>query len=107
MTWSADIMSIDYQSVHYTFDIPQNVCIPHHATLFFDPMEGTSFGFRYDSVSQQLNYLIDKDQTIWQDGKQTHELNAVISLVDNGLKSCSFEEPTFKLHANNCGGEYI
>ena len=42
-----------------------------------------------------------------QDGKQTHEQNAVISMVDNGLKSCSFGEPTFKLHADNCGGEYM
>ena len=74
---------------------------------FLTPWKVRVFGFRNDSVSQQLNYLINKDQTIWQDGKQTHELNAVISMVDNGLKSCSFEEPTFKLHADNCGDEYI
>ena len=101
MTWSADIRSADYQSVQYTFYFAQNVCILHHARqmgqlYFLTPWKVRVFGFCNDSVSQQLNYLIDKDQTIGQDGKQTHELNAVISMVDNGLKSCSFGDPTFK-----------
>ena len=105
------VMSTDYQNVHYTFDFAQNVCIPHHARqmgplYFLTPRKVQVFGFRNDSVSQQLNYLIDEDQTIGQDGKQTHGPNAVISMVDNGLTRCSFEEPTFKLHADNCGGEY-
>ena len=106
------VMSTDYQSVHYTFDFAQNVCIPHHARqmgplYFLTPRKVQVFGFRNDSASQQLNYLIDEDQTIGQDGKQTHGPNAVISMVDNGLTRCSFGEPTFKLHADNCGGEYI
>ena len=43
------------------------------------------FGFCNDSVSQQLNYLIDEDQTIGRDGKQTYEPSAVISMLDDGL----------------------
>ena len=74
---------------------------------FLTPRKVQVIGFRNESVSQQLNYLIDEDQTIGQDGKQTHGPNAVISMVDNGLTRCSFGEPTFKLHADNCGGEYM
>ena len=81
-------MSAEYQSVHYTFDFAKNVCIPHQAgqmgsLYFLTPWKVRVFGFCNDSMSQQLNYLIDKDQTFGQDGKQTHELNAVISVVDN------------------------
>ena len=43
------------------------------------------FGFCNDSVSQQLNYLIDEDQTVGRDGKQTYEPSAVISMLDDGL----------------------
>ena len=104
------VMSTDYQNVHYTFDFAQNVCIPHHARqmgllYFLTPRKVQVFVFRNGSVPQQLNYLIDEDQIIGQDGKQTHGPNVVISMADNGLTRCSFGEPTFKLHADNCGGE--
>ena len=73
-------------------DFAQNVCIPHHGRqmdplYFLTQRKVQVFEFCNDSVSQQLNYLIDEDQTIGQDGKQTYmyEPNAVISLLDDGL----------------------
>ena len=59
----------DLSKVHYTFDYSQQVSIPHHyrqmGPLFFLSLRKVqSFGVRLDGSSQQLNYLIDEDQSI-------------------------------------------
>ena len=59
----------DLSKVHYTFDYSQQVSIPHHyrqmGPLFFLSLRKVQlFGVRLDGSSQQLNYLIDEDQSI-------------------------------------------
>jgi hypothetical protein len=57
---------------HFTFDFSQNVGLPHHARQMGPLYFLTDFGFRIDDVSKQLNFLIDKNETIGEDGSKTH-----------------------------------
>lgn len=50
------------------------------------------FGVRIDGVSRQMNYAIDEDQTIGQDGTSTNGPNAVISMLDHALTENGFGE---------------
>jgi hypothetical protein len=59
----------ELKSVHYTFDFAQHFQLPHHSrqmgpTYFAQLRRVQVFGVRIDSVSKQLNYIIDEDQTI-------------------------------------------
>ena len=59
----------ELKSVHYTFDFAQHFQLLHHSrqmgpTYFAQLRRVQVFGVRIDSVSKQLNYIIDEDQTI-------------------------------------------
>ncbi|XP_053377451.1 uncharacterized protein LOC128547883 [Mercenaria mercenaria] len=63
------------------------------------------FGVRIDGYPRQLNFLVDENETIGQDGTQTHGPNAVISMLDYVLDEYSQHEPKISLHADNCPGQ--
>ncbi|MES9881925.1 MAG: hypothetical protein ABW185_13685 [Sedimenticola sp.] len=97
--------------VHYTFDFSQNVSIPHHSRqmgpVYFTSLRKIQlFGFRIDGVPTQLNFLINENETIGQDGTATHGPNAVISMVDWAMENYGSDETTCSIHADNCPGQY-
>ncbi|XP_052778849.1 uncharacterized protein LOC128216328 [Mya arenaria] len=102
--------STDFQHAHYTFDFAQNLCLPHHSRqmgpmYFVTPRKFHLFGFRYDALPIQYNFLIDEAETMMQDGGGIHGADAVISLVDYALTEFGHGERVTSLHADNCGGQ--
>ncbi|KAJ8315738.1 hypothetical protein KUTeg_007888 [Tegillarca granosa] len=103
-------LSTDFKHVHYTFDFSQSVNLPHHSRqmgliYFITPRKTHIFGFRIDGTSEQLNFLIDESQTMGEDGKDCHDANAVISMVDYALSTKGFGEQECGIHVDNCGGQ--
>ncbi|XP_062603492.1 uncharacterized protein LOC134282462 [Saccostrea cucullata] len=97
-------------NVHYTFDFAQHFQLPHHSrqmgpTYFIQLRRVQVFGVRIDGVSRQINYVIDEDQTIGQDGTLTNGPDAVISMLDHALTENGFGERKCSLHADNCSGQ--
>ncbi|XP_053379714.1 uncharacterized protein LOC123532084 [Mercenaria mercenaria] len=100
----------DPDYTHYTFDFSQNVALPHRSRqigpLFFLTLRKVQlFGFRIDGIPRQLNFLIDEDQTIGSDGKDTHGPNAVLSMLDWALQTYGSNKPRFSIHSDNCPGQ--
>ena len=58
-------------------------------------------------MPNQMNFLVDENETIWKDGKQTHGPNAVISMLDYILDTQGREERSISLHADNCPGKHL
>ncbi|XP_062621644.1 uncharacterized protein LOC134283212 [Saccostrea cucullata] len=97
-------------NIHYTFDFAQHFQLPHHSrqmgpTYFAQLRRIQVFGVRIDSVSKQLNFIVDENQTIGPDGTQTSGPNAVISMLDYALTEHNFGEQKCTLHADNCSGQ--
>lgn len=100
----------ELSNVHYTFDFAQHFQLPHHSrqmgpTYFVQLRRVQVFGVRIDGLSRQMNYVIDEDQTIGQDGTLTNGPNAVISMLDHALTENGFGERKCFLHADNCSGQ--
>ncbi|XP_060568543.1 uncharacterized protein LOC132727145 isoform X2 [Ruditapes philippinarum] len=95
---------------HFTFDFCQNVSLPHHARqmgpLYFLTLRKVQiFGFRIDGIPKQLNFLIDENETVGEDGSKTHGPDAVISMVDWALQEHCVRARKFSIHADNCPGQ--
>ena len=58
-------------------------------------------------MPNQMNFLVDENETIGKDGKQTHGPNAVISMLDYILETQGREERSISLHADNCPGQHL
>lgn len=63
--WEGEELS----SVYYTFDFAQHFELSHHSrqmgpTYFAQLRRIQVFGVRIDSVSKQLNFIVDENQTI-------------------------------------------
>lgn len=100
----------ELSNVHYTFDFAHHFQLPHHSrqmapTYFAQLRRIQVFGVRIDSVSKQLNFIVDENQTIGPDGTQTNGPNAVISMLDYALTEHSFGAQKCILHADNCSGQ--
>ncbi|KAJ8308706.1 hypothetical protein KUTeg_013580 [Tegillarca granosa] len=109
-SFPAEPLSSDYQHVHVTFDFAQGVSIPHFARqigalYFLTPRKIQIFGVRFDGFPLQLNYLIDEDQTVGEDGRNVHGPNSVISMLDDALSKYSLGERVLTLHSDNCAGQ--
>lgn len=63
------------------------------------------FGFRIDGIPKQLNFLIDENETVGEDGSKTHGPDAVISMVDWALQEHCVRARKFSIHADNCPGK--
>ncbi|KAH3858423.1 hypothetical protein DPMN_101047 [Dreissena polymorpha] len=62
------------------------------------------FGFRLDGEPRQLNFIIDENETIGQDGGDAQGPNAVISMIDWAIENHAQNPLTFAIHADNCPG---
>ena len=90
--------------MHYSFDFAQQVHFPSSpqqpGQLFFrTPRKCGIFGVCCESVSSQVNYLIDEADSV---GKGA---NVIISLVHNYLEIHGMKEKHLMLHAHNCVGQ--
>lgn len=86
---------------HFTFDLSQNIAFTHKprqvGPLYFLTLRKVQlFGFRIDAIPWQLTILIEENETIGMEGKDTHGPNVVISMDDLTLKT------DFSIHADNC-----
>ena len=95
--------------VHYTFDFSQNVSLPHHSRqmgpMYFASLRKIQiFGFRIDGIPEQLNFLVDENETIEKNGTLTHGPNWVISMIDWALQTHGVGELSCAIHADNCPG---
>jgi hypothetical protein len=68
-----------------------------HITLF-----KAILGVRLDDILQNLNFLIDVDQTIGRDGKGTHGPDAVLSMVDWTLQNHVNQTPVLSIQSVIC-----
>ena len=50
------------------------------------PRRVQTFGISSEGTPQQLNYLVDEDQTIETDGFKAHGANAVVSMLHHHLE---------------------
>ena len=80
--------STDLRNVHYTFDFAQALAVPHHARqegplYFLTPRKVQLFGVAIEGQYKQLNYVVDEDQGIGENGAGIKGANGVISMPHN------------------------
>ena len=102
--------SKDLTKVHYTFDFAQNVALPHTARqvgpLYFKtPRKVQIFGVNVEAIPKQVNYLIDENETIGENGKNSHGPNTVVSLLHHFFEVHGSGEKECFCHCDNCGGQ--
>jgi hypothetical protein len=110
MRRSLQTSDISEKFIHLTFDFSQNVSVPHYARqpgpLYFLTLRKIQiFGVRIDGIPRQLNCLIDEDQTLGKDGKNTHGPDAVISMLNWALEAYGRDSSACSIHADNCPGK--
>ncbi|KAH3855624.1 hypothetical protein DPMN_098194 [Dreissena polymorpha] len=71
---------------------------------FFSLRKVHIFGVRIDSQRKQINFLVDEDKTIGQDGSQAHGPDSVISMLDWVMSNYETENDVCSIHADNCPG---
>ncbi|KAH3823099.1 hypothetical protein DPMN_124897, partial [Dreissena polymorpha] len=54
-----------------------------------------------DGQRKQINFLVDEDQTIGQDGSQAHGPDSVISMLDWVMSNYETENDVCSIHADN------
>ncbi|XP_052274560.1 uncharacterized protein LOC127874348 [Dreissena polymorpha] len=72
---------------------------------FFSLRKVHIFGVRIDSQRKQINFLVDEDKTIGQDGSQAHGPDSVISMLDWVMSNYETENDVCSIHADNCPGQ--
>ncbi|XP_062578888.1 uncharacterized protein LOC134240830 [Saccostrea cucullata] len=96
--------------VHYTFDFSQALSIPHHARqegplYFLTPRKVQLFGVAVEGQYRQMNYLIDENQGIGENGAGIKGANGVISMLHHCLTNYGSGEKACVIHCDNCAGE--
>lgn len=91
-------------SVHYSFDMAQQVHIPSNPLqpgpiYFLVPFKIGIFGVMCETVNKQVNYLIPESVST------TKGSNLIVSLFHHQLENYSFGEETMFIHADNCVGQ--
>ena len=74
------------------------------ALYFKDPHRIQIFGIAAEAVLSQFSYLFDQDQAVGTDGRKSHGLNAVLSMLHHHLQHHS-RAKFICLHADNCCGQ--
>uniref|UniRef100_A0A8W8LA80 Uncharacterized protein n=1 Tax=Magallana gigas TaxID=29159 RepID=A0A8W8LA80_MAGGI len=102
--------STDLKEVHYTFDFSQALSIPHHARqegplYFLTPRKVQLFGVAIEGHHHQINYLIDEDQGIGENGAGIKGANGVVSMLHHCLTTYGSGEKSCVIHCDNCAGE--
>ncbi|XP_052265542.1 uncharacterized protein LOC127868025 isoform X2 [Dreissena polymorpha] len=82
----------------------------HHARqmeplYFYSLRKVHIFGVRIDGQRKHINFLVDEDQTIGQDGSQAHGPDSVISMLDWVMANYETENDVCSIHADNCTGQ--
>lgn len=101
--------STDLKEVHYTFDFSQALSIPHHARqegplYFLTPRKVQLFGVAIEGQHHQINYLIDEDQGIGENGAGIKGANGVVSMLHHCLTTYGSGEKSCVIHCDNCAG---
>lgn len=102
--------SNDLKEVHYTFDFSQALSIPHHARqegplYFLTPRKVQLFGVAIEGQHHQINYLIDEDQGIGENGAGIKGANGVVSMLHHCLTTYGSGEKSCVIHCDNCAGK--
>ncbi|XP_056013929.1 uncharacterized protein LOC125667802 [Ostrea edulis] len=102
--------STNLQHVHYTFDFSQALSIPHHARqegplYFLTPRKVQLFGVALEGCYQQVNYIVDEDQGMGENGAGVKGSNGVISMLHHCLTTFGSGEKECIIHCDNCAGE--
>lgn len=90
-------------TVHYSFDMAQQVFYPNNPLqpgpmYFLTPRKCAIFGVCCEGIPRQINYLIDEAINT---GKGA---NSIVSMLDHYFDNHSLGEDTAMLHADNCTG---
>ena len=96
--------------VHYTFDFAQNVALPHTARqvgpiYFKTPRKVQIFGVNVEAIPKQVNYPIDGNLTIGENGKNSLGPNTVVSRFHHFFEVHGSGEKECFYHCDNCGGQ--
>ena len=102
--------STDLRNVHYTFDFAQALAVPHHARqerplYFLTPRKVQLFGVAIEGQYKQLNYVVDEDQGIGENGAGIKGANGVISMLHHCLTTYGSGEKACVIHCDNCAGK--
>nr|XP_034317544.1 uncharacterized protein LOC117686543 [Crassostrea gigas] len=102
--------STDLKEVHYTFDFSQALSIPHHARqegplYFLTPRKVQLFGVAIEGQHHQINYLIDEDQGIGENGAGIKGANGVVSMLHHCLTTYGSGERSCVIHCDICAGK--
>lgn len=94
----------DTSTVHYSFDMAQQVHIPSNPLqpgpiYFLVPFKVGIFGVMCETTKKQCNYLIPESAST------TKGSNLVVSLFHHHLEYNSLGEDTMYIHADNCVGQ--
>lgn len=86
---------------HYSFDMAQQVALPHDPLqpgplYFLVPFKIAIFGVMNDTISKQHNYLIPES------ARTIKGANFIISILHYHFRKHSLRERILKLHADNC-----
>lgn len=88
-------------SIHYSFDMAQQVHIPSNPLqpgplYFLTPFKVGIFGIMCETINKQYNYLIPESTSVCKGA------NLIVSLFDSYLKNFSHGEKVMYIHADNC-----
>ena len=102
--------SADLHEMHYTFDFCQPVTLPHHTQqsgplYFLQGRKVQIFGIADDGSRQQVNFMLDEEDTIGIDGTSSHGPNTTVSLLHFYLSNFAHGEKGASFHADNCPGQ--
>lgn len=102
--------STNLKDVHYTFDFSQALFIPHHARqegplYFLTPRKVQLFSVAVEEQYHQINYLIDEDQGILENGAGMKGANGVIPVLHNWLTIYGSGEKACVIHCDNRAGK--
>ncbi|XP_061192127.1 uncharacterized protein LOC133200324 [Saccostrea echinata] len=102
--------STDLRHVHYTFDFSQALSIPHHARqegplYFLTPRKVQLFGVAIDGNYKQMNYVVDEDQGMGENGAGVKGSYGVISMLHHCLTTFGSGKKDCIIHCDNCAGE--
>lgn len=94
----------DQSSVHYSFDMAQQMHIPSNPLqpgpiYFLVPFKVGIFGVMCETTNKQTNYLIPESEST------TKGSNLIVSLFHHHLETNSLGEENMFVHVDNCVGQ--
>lgn len=102
--------STTLKTVHYTCDFFHALSIPHHARqegplYFLTPRKILLFSVATEEQHHRINYLIDENQGIGENGAGMKGVNGVIPVLHNWLAIYGLGEKACVIHCDNRAGK--